>query len=156
MIRSKIIHLTIFPTKRSILVMFQHSYKCTHVTISRWVEGVCVCGVGGGNSSVVLCLRLSEQIWVCLTSKTNTFVPHISFRAREKLLPLLFSVRLFLFCWLVFACEVFLCAQNLSVKKKVNKQTQNCPANLKYSTTTQKCFVKKMFLETSQSLQEKT
>ena len=111
---------------------------------------------GGGNSSVVLCLRLSEQIWVCLTSKTNTFVPHISFRAREKLLPLLLSVHLLLFCWSVFACEMFLCAQNLFVKKKVNKQTQNCPANLKYSTTTQKCFVKNVFLETSQSLQKKT
>ena len=38
---------------------------------------------------------------------------------REKLLYLLFSVRLFLFCWLVFAWFAFLCAQNLFVK--INK-----------------------------------
>ena len=40
--------------------------------------------------------------------------------AREKLLPQLFSVCLILFCWFIFACDVFLCALNLFVKK--NKQ----------------------------------
>ena len=41
--------------------------------------------------------------------------------ARKKLLPLLFSVSLFLFCWFIFACDVFLCARNLFVKKKINR-----------------------------------
>ena len=36
--------------------------------------------------------------------------------ARKRLLPLLFSVSLFLFCWFIFACDVFLCARNLFVK----------------------------------------
>ena len=36
----------------------------------------------------------------------------------SKLLPLLFSVSLFLFCWFIFACDVFLWARNLFVKKK--------------------------------------
>ena len=35
----------------------------------------------------------------------------------EKLLPLLFSINLFLFCQLIFACDVLLCAQNLFLKK---------------------------------------
>ena len=39
----------------------------------------------------------------------------------QKLLHLLFSVSLFLFCWLIFACDVFFGARNLSVKKKINK-----------------------------------
>ena len=41
-----------------------------------------------------------------------------------------------MFCYLVFACDIFLYAQNLFVKKKeVNKQTQNCPDSLIYYTT---------------------
>ena len=43
-----------------------------------------------------------------------------SFCARKKLLPLLFFVHLILFCQFVFACDVFLCAQNFFVKKKIN------------------------------------
>ena len=40
-----------------------------------------------------------------------------SLYACEKLLSLLFSVILFLFCWLIFACDMFLHKQNLFVKK---------------------------------------
>ena len=52
--------------------------------------------------------------------------------ARKKLLPLLFSISLFLFCYLIFACDVFLCARNLFLKK--NKQAWNCldSLNLQY------------------------
>ena len=62
--------------------------------------------------------------------------------ARKKLLPLLFSVSLFLFCWFIFACDVFLYAQNLFVKKK-NKQAWNCLDNLSllyYSHKSGICF----------------
>ena len=37
--------------------------------------------------------------------------------AHKKLLPLLFSVCLILFCWLMFACECFLCVRNFFIKK---------------------------------------
>ena len=39
--------------------------------------------------------------------KTNSIHPLRSFCAHEKLLPLLISVCLILFCWLMFACECF-------------------------------------------------
>ena len=35
---------------------------------------------------------------------------------------------LILFCWLIFACDVLLCAQKLFVKK--NKQARNCLDNI--------------------------
>ena len=60
--------------------------------------------------------------------KTNDFHLLRSFCAREKLLPLFFSVCLILFCCFIFACDVFLCARNLFVKKK--KQVWNCLYNL--------------------------
>ena len=54
--------------------------------------------------------------------KTNDFHPLWSFCARKKLLLLLFFIRSFLFCYLVFACDVFFYAQNLFVKKiKINR-----------------------------------
>ena len=60
--------------------------------------------------------------------KTNDFHLLRSFCAREKLLPLFFSVCLILFCCFIFACDVFLRARNLFVKK--NKQVWNCLDNL--------------------------
>ena len=36
----------------------------------------------------------------------------------RKLLSLLFLIRLFLFCYLAFACDVFLCTRNIFVKKQ--------------------------------------
>ena len=44
-----------------------------------------------------------------------------SLSAREKLLSLLFNVTLFLFCQLIFACDMFLYAPNLFVKKEINR-----------------------------------
>ena len=39
----------------------------------------------------------------------------------KKLLPLLFSVCLIFFCWLMFDCDVFLYARNLFIQKKINR-----------------------------------
>ena len=64
--------------------------------------------------------------------KTNYFYALRNFCAPKKLLPLLFSVCLILFCWFIFACDVFLCAQNLFIK---NRLARNCPNNLIYYTT---------------------
>ena len=50
--------------------------------------------------------------------KTKDFHPLRSFCASKKLLPLLFNVRLFLFCQLVMVCFTFLPAQKLFVKTK--------------------------------------
>ena len=49
--------------------------------------------------------------------KTNDFHPLRSFGTRKKLLPLLLSVCLILFCLLIFACECFFYVQNLLAKK---------------------------------------
>ena len=49
--------------------------------------------------------------------KTNDFYPLKIFCA-QKIVALLFSVCLILFCWVIFACDVFLCVGNLFVKKK--------------------------------------
>ena len=51
--------------------------------------------------------------------KTINFHPLRSFRERKKLLSLLFSVSLFLFCWLIFGVDVLFCARDLFVKKKI-------------------------------------
>ena len=78
-------------------------------------------------------MRLLGQFQVCLSiflrkgfkrtkmtkRKANDFHLLRSFCVREKLLPFLFSVSLFLFCWFIFACDGVL-TRNLSVKK--NKQ----------------------------------
>ena len=45
-----------------------------------------------------------------------------AFVRAKKLLPLLVFVCLISFCLLVFACDVFLSARNLFVKKEINKQ----------------------------------
>ena len=56
--------------------------------------------------------------------KTNDFHLLRSFGVREKLLPFLFSVSLFLFCWFIFACDsVFVCAKSFRKKKKRKKKT---------------------------------
>ena len=61
--------------------------------------------------------------------KTNNFHLLRSICTRKKLLPLLFSICLILFCWLIFDCECFFCARNLFVKK-INKQAWNCLDNI--------------------------
>ena len=81
-------------------------------------------------------MRLSRQFQACLfffffTKRFRAHKKHqnikqatftlLEFCAREKVLPLLFSVSLFLFCWFIFACDVFLCARNLFVRKKINR-----------------------------------
>ena len=50
-------------------------------------------------------------------TQTNDFHPLRSLCAHKNFLILLFFVRLFLICLLVFACGVFLYAQNILVKK---------------------------------------
>ena len=67
---------------------------------------------------IIFFLRKGFERKKVLKRKTNSFYPFRSFCACEKLLPLLFFVRLLLFCWLVFACDVFFNAQNLFAKKK--------------------------------------
>ena len=52
-------------------------------------------------------------------AKQTTFIL-LKYFARKKLLLLLFSVCLILFCWMIFACDVFLCVGNLFVKKKTH------------------------------------
>ena len=47
---------------------------------------------------------------------------------------LLLSVSLFLFCWSIFACDVFLCERNLFVKK-INR-LEIVPITSLYYTTT--------------------
>ena len=61
-------------------------------------------------------------------SRAQKHVAPRSLCAREKLLPSLFSVSLFLFCYLIFASDVFLCARNFFIKK--NKQAWNCLDNV--------------------------
>ena len=80
-------------------------------------------------------MRLSRQFQVCVfiylfiyftkrfrahkkhqNTKQATFTLLKVF-AREKLLPLLFSVCLILFCWLMFACECFYAREIFSEKK---------------------------------------
>ena len=53
---------------------------------------------------------------------------------RKKLLLLLLFIRLFLFCYLVFACFVLVVLQKFFLKKN-NKQTKSCPDSLIYYTT---------------------
>ena len=55
------------------------------------------------------------------------------------MLPLLFFVRLVLFCSFIFACDAFLCAQNIFVKKK-KKLVWNCLDNLIYCSTSAQVF----------------
>ena len=59
--------------------------------------------------------------------KQTTFTL-LEVQARKKLLSLLFSASLFLFCWFIFVSNVVFCARNLLVKK--NKEASNCPNNL--------------------------
>ena len=76
-------------------------------------------------------MRLSRQFQACLSFFTKRFRSHekhqnvkqatftlLKICAHERLLPLLLSVCLILFCWLMFACECFLYVRNLFVKKK--------------------------------------
>ena len=77
-------------------------------------------------------LFFTKSFWAQKSTKTQNkrFLPFRSLSEREKLLLLLFFVRLLLFCWLIFACDVFFKAQNLFAKKS-NNQAWNCPDNLK-------------------------
>ena len=85
-------------------------------------------------------MRLSRQFQVCLfflredfartkstkMQKKATFTL-LEVSAHKKMLALLFSVCLILFCWLMSACECFCCARNIFVKKI--KQAWNCLDN---------------------------
>ena len=64
-------------------------------------------------------MRFSGQFQFFKKHKINNFPPLRSFYL-QKLLPLLFSVCLFLFCLLVLVCFKFLWAQNL-FRKKINR-----------------------------------
>ena len=75
-------------------------------------------------------MRLSRQFQACLfflrkdfehTKSTNNFHPLRSFYARKKPLPLSFFICLFLFLLVGFGWFAFLYAQNLFVKKKINR-----------------------------------
>ena len=93
-------------------------------------------------------MRLSGQYQACLlflrkdfarTKSTKTQNKQLSpltlleVCAREKLLPQVFIVCLILFYWLMFACNMFLCAQNLFVKKMYRLRI--VPATSFYYTT---------------------
>ena len=66
--------------------------------------------------------------------KTSGFHPFIGFCAQKIVAFVVFclpnSVLLAVFTWFAF-----LCCRNLFVKKKIDKQTQNCPDDHKYNTT---------------------
>ena len=63
---------------------------------------------------------------------TNDFHLLRSFRTHEKLLPLLFSVCLILFCWLMFACESF---EIFSSKKRKKNRLEIVLITTFYYTT---------------------
>ena len=70
-------------------------------------------------------IKTISSLFIFFDEKISRAQKHVTPRslcAREKLLPLLFSVSLFLFCQLIFACDVFLCARNIFVKKKKKKK----------------------------------
>ena len=54
--------------------------------------------------------------------------------AREKLLPLLFSVCLILFCWLMFACECFFLRVKFFREKNINRLKIVLITSFHYST----------------------
>ena len=76
-------------------------------------------------------MRLSRQFQAYLFFLTKRFRAHkkhqnakqatftlLEVCACEKLLPLLFSVCLTLFCWLIFALSVFVCVKSFRQKKQ--------------------------------------
>ena len=86
-------------------------------------------------------MRLSRQFQTCLiflqkdfASTKSTKTQNYPLMHAKKLLLLLFRVCLILFSWLIFTCDVFLCTQNLFIKKNktTKKKTQawNCLDNL--------------------------
>ena len=92
-------------------------------------------------------MRLSRQFQTCLfflrkdfartkctRHKTSDFHPLRSFFACEKLLPLLFSVCLILFCWLMFACECFFLRVKFFREKNINRLKIVLITSFHYST----------------------
>ena len=71
--------------------------------------------------------------------------------AREKLLPLLLSVCLILFCWLMFACECFLYVRNLFVKKKIINRLEIVLIT-SFHCSTLNNVKRKLLLQTKQNL----
>ena len=62
-------------------------------------------------------------------TQNKRLLPSKKFLRAQKIVAFLVSVCLILFRWFIFACDVFLGARNLFVKKK-NKQARNCHKNL--------------------------
>ena len=59
-----------------------------------------------------------KTIWIFFKEHKISIFPLSAVFVCKKLLPLLFFVRLFLFCWLVLVWFTNFCAQNLFVKKR--------------------------------------
>ena len=79
-----------------------------------WVVSSIVWGYQGNFKPVYFFLRKNFGPIESTKCKTSNF--H-HFYVCKKLLPLLFSVCLILFCWLMFAYDMFFCKQNLFIKK---------------------------------------
>ena len=100
--------------------------------------------------SSMITMRLSRQFQVCwffyrkvlsvkkaTKRKTHDFHPLRSFCAL-KMLPLLFFVRVFLFCLLIFACECFLPSKPFR-KKTINRLEIVLITSLYYTTDVLTC-----------------
>ena len=54
-------------------------------------------------------------------TQNKRLLPSKKFLRAQKIVAFVVSVCLILFRWLIFACDVFLSARNLFVKKKINR-----------------------------------
>ena len=92
-------------------------------------------------------MRLSRQFQACLSFFTKRFRSHekhqnvkqatftlLKICAHERLLPLLLSVCLILFCWLMFACECFFLRVKFFREKNINRLKIVLITSFHYST----------------------
>ena len=82
-------------------------------------------------------IKSISSLFISFEEKISLAQKHVTLKslcALEKLLPLLFSVSLFLFCYFIFACDVFLCTRNL-VLKKINRLEIVLVTSLYYATS---------------------
>ena len=65
-------------------------------------------------------LRKMFELKKALKRKTNNFHPLRIFSACKRLLPLMVFFRFFLFCYLIFACDMFFFCSKFFRKKGIN------------------------------------
>ena len=125
---------------------FRHLFKTLHL---KWLPHIFNRILSNYQTAIRWALTpLGISFWLILLRKNSertkkapkrkpTILTLLEVFSRAKMLPLLFSVCLILFCYLVFVCDMFLYAQNFFVKKTKQKETLvwNCPNDLIYYTT---------------------